>query len=229
MKSITPIRELTATARAGLSGCWGRSIGVMLVYFLLLSGSSQVPFAGGVLQLIFTAPLVVGLNLYFLQTIRKGSNPFALLFGGFDRFGTAWCAHMLVVLIIFAWMIPFVVVGGAAAFFVHPDPAVFPGYTMTALYVLIGLLAAVVLIPVQMRYALVLYVVADDSSARAVQSIQRSAALMKGNYWRLALLWLRFVGWQVLAVLTLGIGFLWVVPYMSAATAAFYDDLTRNG
>ena len=36
MKSTTPIRDLTAAARAGLSGSWGKTIGVMLTYFVLL-------------------------------------------------------------------------------------------------------------------------------------------------------------------------------------------------
>ncbi len=52
---------------------------------------------------------------------------------------------------------------------------------------------------------------------------------MRGNYWHLGLFWLRFTGWILLSVLTLGIGFIWLGPYYMAAMAAFYDDLTRNG
>ena len=37
-----------------------------------------------------------------------------------------------------------------------------------------------------------------------------------------------FIGWGLLSVLTLGIGFLWLSPYMNAAYAAFYDDVSRN-
>lgn len=228
MKSTTPIHELTAAARAGLSGSWGKSIGVMIVYALLLTGVSHILFIGRILQLVFMAPLIVGLNMWFLKTVRKQRNPFSLLFAGFDHFGTAWCAHMLVTLIILVWMIPFIVMGISAYFYVHPNPATFPGYTRIALYVLIGLLAAVVLVPLQMRYGLVLFVVADEEPVRARQALRQGVYLMKGNYGRLALLWLRFIGWQLLCIPTLGLGLFRLAPYMSAATAAFYDDLVRN-
>ncbi|HNX53251.1 MAG TPA: DUF975 family protein, partial [Pontiellaceae bacterium] len=60
------------------------------------------------------------------------------------------------------------------------------------------------------------------------QAIRRGIELMSGNYWRLGLLWLRFIGWQLLAVLTLGVGFIWLAPYYMASMTAFYDDLARN-
>ncbi|WP_369292780.1 DUF975 family protein, partial [Saccharophagus degradans] len=36
---------------------------------------------------------------------------------------------------------------------------------------------------------------------------------------------LRFLGWAILCLLTLGIGFLWLIPYMYVTYAKFYDDL----
>jgi uncharacterized membrane protein len=226
--SGTPIRELTAAARAGLSGCWGKSIGLMLIYLFLLAGLNRVPVAGGWLQLIFAAPLTVGLHIYFLAVVRGRPHSTGQLFEGFARFGTSWCAYMLVLLIILMWMIPFGILMALVFFFVHPDPGIFPVYTIWAVQVLILLSLCGFLILLQMRYYLVLYRIADDPPVHARQAIRRSVELMKGNYWRLGLLWLRFIGWQLLCVLTLGIGLIWLIPYMSAATAAFYDDLTAN-
>ena len=229
MKSTTPLREITAAARTGLTGSWGKSMGIVIIYMLLITGvSSNVPLVSTLLMLIFAAPLVVGLHIYFLASVNRKPNPFRLLFDGFGRFGTSWCAYMLVLLIIFAWMIPFGLIAPALFFFVHPDPAIFPAYTMTALFAVVGLLASCFMIGLQMRYYFVLYIVADDNTIRAREAVQRSAELMKGNYWRLVLLWLRFTGWQILAMLTLGIGFLWMIPYLSAATAAFYLDVKNN-
>jgi uncharacterized membrane protein len=220
MKSSTPIRDLPAAARAGLSGQWGKSIGLMLVYILLSVGISFVPLIGKVLQLIFSAPLMVGVTVYFLATIRRQDSRFSQLFEGFNRFGTAVCTYLLVGLIMTAWMIPFIILIAVAAFL---DPA------QRVLWItLAALIAVAVMIPLQMRYGLALYVVADDPSVRARQAIRRGIELMDGNYWRLGLFWLRFVGWQLLAVLTLGFGFIWLAPYYMAAMAAFYDDLTAN-
>jgi len=220
MKSSTPIRDLTAAAREGLTGNWGKSIGVMVVYFILLFGVNLIPVAGSILQLIFSAPLVVGMTAYFLATVRKNLNPFSLLFAGFNCFGTALCTYLLVSLILLAWMIPFGILAGLLLFICH--------VASPLLWALLILIMIATMIPLQMRYGLALYVVADDPSVRARQAIRRSVQLMKDNYWRLGLLWLRFIGWQILAVLTLGIGFIWLAPYFMAATAAFYDDLTRN-
>ncbi len=228
MKSTTPIRDLTAAARAGLSGNWGKTIGVMVVYLILLTGVSLIPVAGPAMQFVFSAPMVVGMTTYLLATVRKQYNPFSLLFSGFNCFGTSLCTALLVLIILFAWMVPFVVSIVLVKVFVHPDPAVFPPLTMLALEAILILSAVFFMILLQMRYSLALYVVADDPAVRAREAVRRSVGLMKGNYWRLGLLWLRFIGWQILCILTLGVGFIWLAPYFMAATTAFYDDLTRS-
>jgi uncharacterized membrane protein len=110
--------------------------------------------------------------------------------------------------------------------FVYHDPALSPPLTLLALGAILFLSMLFFMILLQMRYGLALYVVADDPAVRARDAVRRSVELMKGNYWRLGLLWLRFIGWQILCVLTLGVGFIWVAPYFMAATTAFYDDLT---
>jgi uncharacterized membrane protein len=225
MKSTTPVRDITAAARQGLAGNWGKSIGVTLAYMLLLVGVSLIPLAGSLLQLIFSAPLVVGMTMYLLATVRHQDNPFSLLFGGFDCFGTSLCTYLLVLLITFAWMLPFIALIIPAAFFLESLPPL----TVAALGAILILSMTLLLLIVQMRYGFALYVVADDPSVRARDAVRRSAELMKGNYWRLGVFWLRFIGWQLLCVLTLGVGFLWLAPYYMAANTAFYDDLAKNG
>ena len=34
-----------------------------------------------------------------------------------------------------------------------------------------------------------------------------------------------FIGWMILSLMTLGIGLLFLQPYMNTARAAFYEDL----
>lgn len=232
MKSTTPIRDLTAAARAGLSGSWGKSIAVMFVYLVLQVGVSLIPVAGPLVQFIFSAPLAVGMIAYLLATVRRQYNPFKLLFAGFNCFGASLCTYLLVLLMLVVWTLPFGVLAVLAALaiaFVHPDPALFPPLTLLALGAVLFLGVLFFMILIQMRYGLALFVVADDPSVSARQAVRRGVELMKGNYWRLGLLWLRFIGWQILCVLTLGIGFVWLAPYFMATTTAFYDDLARNG
>ncbi|MEL5940881.1 DUF975 family protein, partial [Tetragenococcus halophilus] len=37
-----------------------------------------------------------------------------------------------------------------------------------------------------------------------------------------------FIGWHILSFLTLGIGYLWLMPYIYATKAAFYDSLPKE-
>lgn len=73
-------------------------------------------------------------------------------------------------------------------------------------------------------YALTPYILLDEPELTARQAIARSCEIMQGRRWKLFCLSLSFIGWGILCVLTFGIGFLWLVPYMNASIAAFYED-----
>lgn len=73
-------------------------------------------------------------------------------------------------------------------------------------------------------YALTPYIIMDEPKLTARQAITRSCEIMQGRRWKLFCLYLSFIGWGILCLLTFGIGFLWLVPYMNASIAAFYED-----
>ena len=73
-------------------------------------------------------------------------------------------------------------------------------------------------------YALTPYILLDEPELTARQAITRSCEIMEGRRWKLFCLSLSFIGWGILCLLTFGIGFLWLVPYMNASVAAFYED-----
>ena len=73
-------------------------------------------------------------------------------------------------------------------------------------------------------YALTPYIIMDEPELTARQAITRSCEIMQGRRWKLFCLYLSFIGWGILCLLTFGIGFLWLVPYMNASIAAFYED-----
>ncbi|MFH0710884.1 MAG: DUF975 family protein [Pseudomonadota bacterium] len=74
-------------------------------------------------------------------------------------------------------------------------------------------------------YAMTFYVLADNKSTGALEAIKKSKEMMQGNKWKLFCLSFRFFGWVLLALLTLGIGFIWLIPYMSVSFAIFYNDI----
>lgn len=74
-------------------------------------------------------------------------------------------------------------------------------------------------------YAMTYYIALDNPELGANACIERSMKMMKGHKGRLFLLDLSFIGWILLGLLTLGIGLLWVIPYMKTARSHFYEEL----
>ena len=57
------------------------------------------------------------------------------------------------------------------------------------------------------------------------EAIGRSKAMMRGNRWKLFCLSCRFIGWTLLSLLTCGIGWFFLMPYMQVSFAHFYEDI----
>jgi uncharacterized membrane protein len=76
------------------------------------------------------------------------------------------------------------------------------------------------------RYSQAYYILQDNPDIRALDAIRRSKELMKGRKLNLFVLHLTFIGWAFLALLTLGIGSLWLIPYFQVTQAHFYDEIT---
>ena len=77
-------------------------------------------------------------------------------------------------------------------------------------------------------YALTFFIVADDKNIKANDAINLSKKMMDGYKWKLFCLMCRFIGWGLLCLLTAGIGFLWLIPYMYVSFAKFYDDVRTS-
>ena len=77
----------------------------------------------------------------------------------------------------------------------------------------------------RIAYSQTFYLLADDKTLGPLEAIRKSKQLMNGYKWKFFCLVLRFLGWSILCVLTLGIGFIFLWPYMCVSYARFYDDL----
>lgn len=75
------------------------------------------------------------------------------------------------------------------------------------------------------KYAMTPFLMTDNPDMTAKEAIAASTELMDGHKGELFMLSLTFIGWDILANLTLGIGYLWLNPYKNAAYAAFYREL----
>ena len=102
-------------------------------------------------------------------------------------------------------------------------------YLLQFIYISIGSILFV--IPGVMAfyaYSMAPYIMVENPEMKAKQALKASKAMMKGNKWRLFCLSFSFIGWDILAALSFGIGHIVLCPYVEAAGAAFYRELSGN-
>jgi len=79
-----------------------------------------------------------------------------------------------------------------------------------------------------LSYAMAPYILYENPDMSGSEAIKASKELMDGNKWHFFCLNLSFLGWDILCILTLGIGCLWITPYRQATYAAFYRGIKQG-
>jgi uncharacterized membrane protein len=74
-------------------------------------------------------------------------------------------------------------------------------------------------------YSMAYYIKADHPEYKWNECITASRQLMNGHKMDLFIQDLSFIGWMFVGSLCLGVGTLWVAPYMEAARSQFYESL----
>ena len=77
-------------------------------------------------------------------------------------------------------------------------------------------------------YGMTVFILKDHPELAYNAAIEKSMEMMSGYKMKLFLLDLSFIGWAILCCFTLGIGFLFLGPYIQTSHAAFYEDLKRE-
>ena len=79
-----------------------------------------------------------------------------------------------------------------------------------------------------LSYSQTNYILKDYPELKNNAAIELSMAMMKGHKFDYFCLILSFIGWILLGILTLGIGLLWVSPYIATASAHFYEHVKEE-
>jgi uncharacterized membrane protein len=182
--------ELRAMARSQLKGTWLATVGMFLVYCIIL-GISSLLFVG---PLILGGPLTLGCIGYFLKKSRGETVKLENLFDGFKQFGSSLLLYLLQGLFIMLWSCLLIVPGIVKSF----------------------------------SYSMAFYIMKDNPDIGALEAITQSRKMMVGYKGKLFCLCLSFIGWGLLCCLSLGIGFLWLVPYVGMSITNFYEELRKQ-
>ena len=193
--------DLMRQAREALNGKWGLAIGTFVVYFIIISflqGPSLLFPSSGFLSF----PTVI-LTLIIVGPLAVGIAIFSL---SISRNQEASLGQLFLGFSKFGICL--------AAYLLV---ALFT-FLWTLLLIIPGIIAAI-------SYSMTFFIIADENSIGAMEAIDKSKKMMDGNKWKYFCLGLRFIGWAILCILTLGIGFLWLAPYVQVTMAKFYDDV----
>lgn len=102
-------------------------------------------------------------------------------------------------------------------------------YLLMILYVFLWLLLLIIPgIIAALSYSMTFYILADNPTLKPQDVLLQSKQMMDGYKWKLFYLLLLFFLLALLCILTLGIGFLWFIPYLNVTMAKFYDDIKND-
>lgn len=194
--SQTENRDLMSQAREALKGNWGLAIGVNVLYYVIIMAVQIIPN-----QINPNAGSIIGIIVG--APLLVGISLFSL---SIARKQEARISQL------FEPIKRFWTCLGA--------------YLLAIIFILLwALLLIIPGILAAYSYAMVYFILADNDEIGPLEAITKSKEMMRGNRWKFFCLSLRFIGWGLLCLLTLGIGFLWLLPYFYVACAQFYDDI----
>ena len=215
-------KELKDNAKQSLRGNWGWAIIVFLITAIIVGiftgaghwlDETYINYDGTNIFYQFASPIglillwigsFIGLsrNIAFLELRddQKEEKPYMAAFSVFteNRFGPELINFVLVSIFTFLWTWLLIIPGIIKAY----------SYSMTPY--------------------IVKDMVASGKQVSATYGINASKELMKGHKMALFIFDLSFLGWNILAAITCGIGYLWVTPYYQTAKANFYRHIAGD-
>jgi len=99
-------------------------------------------------------------------------------------------------------------------------------YLLVVAFALIGFVLLIIPgVIVALALSQTWFILAENPSMDSYDAIMRSRKMMDGFKFKLFKIQLRLLGLGLLCLLTLGIGFLWLIPYQNVVCAKFYEEV----
>lgn len=222
------------TARASLTGNWASSAAIAFLLSLITLGAVYLSwlFASGMrgnTYMKIATFLVVLIIVLLLSLFEAGAAYFFL------KLSRTHKAEIKDILFAFREHPDRILINGfiyIGAFLVYAVPyyiAFFTGngkITLPVPFLIIwGIAGAAVLAYFLLTFSQFVFILLDEPDCGAIESLKKSAALMKGNKWRFLKMLFSFIGWYCLNLLSGGIGMLWIKPYFTETLSLFYRGL----
>lgn len=193
---------------------------------MLLSMGPEVPswltMAGTASDLVmstFTGFLQFGFASLSLKIVGRNFHSFSDVFDGFT--GVNFRNVLLISLVrAVAGLLCFLPANYCMNHLLQPEQL-----TTVLVYLILLLAGYLVYVPVILPLDMAYYLMLDFPDLSGGDLLTKSYSIMKGHTNRLFLLECSFIPLQILGIASLGIGFLWLTPYMHMTITLFYLDL----
>lgn len=234
-RTTTQLKQL---AKMRLRGNYKNAILLMVASNLIIScltlvfgGSSTTSIASMVMDYlinfiltILSAVFMVGQCSFYLKLSCGQPVSFQDLFEGFKVYPEKTVISQLLLQILLSIpLIPGFILAWEIAGSIDPTFQTLPTYNATTFWLTIA--GYVIYIWLTLMFSQTRYILLDFPDLSAMDLLKKSRQLMKGNKGRLFLLDLSFLPLSLLSILSFGIGFLFLLPYMYMTHTLFYLDL----
>ena len=98
-------------------------------------------------------------------------------------------------------------------------------FMLLYLSIIFYVVGCIVVIIIALMWSQTIFLLLDHPELTVRETMKKSKHLMKGNKGRLFVLYISFIGWFFLGLLTFGLGFLWIEHYLLQSQTQFYLDL----
>lgn len=243
-------KELKALSKEQLKGQWTTVVLITLLFGVIeyivskLTSSFESSILLSICSFLITLALsIFGTNLY-LKLTRGVKVKFTDMFVSGSTFLKGLGIYLLQILIMIPAMIvsiivaTFLLVGIAAGVGLTQDfiiPSSIEAFVTSfnfayffKFFMLFLLIILIVSIPLMILGSYMypsLILICEDETRGVGECIGTSFRLMHGNLWKYIVLQLSYLGWILAGILTLGIGYLWLFPYINTVNMNFFNKI----
>lgn len=216
--------ESKIRAKELLKGRWGNAVGATLVFWVISFIVSfivgfLIPVLGGILGSLFSMYMLLCFVMYCIKlTEKEGIIKYGECFLDALTFFKILGAQILVGII--SMVIPFVIICIGAMYIAFSKSPI-------AMIILSSgiILGSIFSILVTLIFFTLPFIFIENDEIGVMDGIKKAIAISKGFKWKYFIFLLSFIGWIILATLSLGIGFLWLRPYLVLSTYLFYKHM----
>lgn len=236
MHESVDITKIKAKARKSLTGKYTDVVIAILIYGLLMgmcyatAAFIKEPPMIIFLGLIITSLFYMGLLQIMIKIARNKKTSFNELFQRTDAFFR--CAAITIVFIAvnaICALLEFTAVNSLCVFISYQTDL---NIALSSFMIVVGIILSAAIMVFWIVLMLCLsqsyFILYDNEDMPLGDIFRTSMDMMDGHKTDYLILCLSFVGWMFLGLFTMGILYLWLIPYMGVSMTNFYDKIKKD-